>query len=80
VQSRGAAALNVRSEVAASSDRETQARFIGTAWTRCDSWYRTEQGRIVADWPGSMRGYCARARTLNPDEFTFLPALVTPAT
>lgn len=80
VQSRGAAALDVRSEVAASSDRETQARFVGTAWTRCDSWYRTEQGRIVANWPGYMREYCARVRTLNPDEFTFLPALVTPTT
>ncbi len=26
------------------SDREIQARFAGTAWTRCDSWYRDERG------------------------------------
>jgi hypothetical protein len=74
VQKRGAAAIDVRSEAAASSDQETQARFTGTAWTQCDSWYRTEQGRIVANWPGYMREYSARTRTLNPDEFTFLPS------
>ncbi|MGH3669945.1 MAG: flavin-containing monooxygenase, partial [Pseudonocardiaceae bacterium] len=79
VQQRGAAAIDVRSEVAASSDRETQARFAGTAWTHCDSWYRTEQGRVVANWPGFMREYSARTRTLNPDDFTFLPFLPTPA-
>ncbi|MGH3779158.1 MAG: hypothetical protein ACRDRO_00640 [Pseudonocardiaceae bacterium] len=51
-----------------------QALFIGTAWTQCNSWYRTKQGRIVANWPGYMREYSARTRTLNPDEFTFLPS------
>jgi cation diffusion facilitator CzcD-associated flavoprotein CzcO len=74
VQKRGAAAIAVRSEVATRNDQETQARFIGTAWTQCNSWYRTEQGRIVANWPGYMREYSARTRTLNPDEFTFLPS------
>ena len=37
---RGAAAIDVRPEVEAASDRALQARFAGTAWTRCDSWYR----------------------------------------
>lgn len=74
VRRRGAAAIDVRPEVEARSDREIQARFAGTAWTRCDSWYRTEQGRIVANWPGYMRQYYARAGTLHPDEFTFLPS------
>lgn len=73
VRRRGVAAIDVRPEVAASSDREIQARFAGTAWTRCDSWYRTEQGRIVANWPGYMRQYRARAGTLDPEEFAFLP-------
>ncbi|MGH3939957.1 MAG: hypothetical protein ACRDTG_15265 [Pseudonocardiaceae bacterium] len=73
VRNRRAAAIEVRPEVATSSDREIQARFAGTAWTRCDSWYRTDQGRIVANWPGYMRQYRARAGTLDPAEFTFLP-------
>ena len=59
---RGAGAIEVRAEVEAASDRALQARFAGTAWTRCDSWYRDEQGRIVANWPGYMREYLAAAR------------------
>ena len=58
-------AIEVRAEVEAASDRALQARFAGTAWTRCDSWYRDEHGRIVANWPGYMREYLradARAR------------------
>ena len=73
VRSRRAAALDVRPEVEASFDRETQARFAGTAWTRCDSWYRDQSGRIVANWPGYMREYEAAVRELDPAEFTLVP-------
>jgi cation diffusion facilitator CzcD-associated flavoprotein CzcO len=71
---RGAASVEVRRAVEASSDRETQARFAGTAWTRCDSWYRDEGGRIVTNWPGYMTDYAERVRELDPSEFTFAPA------
>jgi hypothetical protein len=63
----------VRAEVEASSDRELQARFAGTAWLECDSWYRDEHGRIVANWPGYMREYLQRTRALDPGEFQFVP-------
>ena len=66
VRDRAAAAIDVRPEVEAASDRELQARFAGTAWTRCDSWYRDESGRIVTNWPGYMHEYVrahARARS-----------------
>ena len=69
VRDRGAAAITVRREVEAASDREVQARFAGTAWTRCDSWYRDEEGRIVANWPGYMREYFERASRLDPAEY-----------
>jgi cation diffusion facilitator CzcD-associated flavoprotein CzcO len=72
VRDRGAAAVDVRREVEAESDRLVQQRFAGTAWTRCDSWYRDEQGRIVANWPGYMREYVARTRRLDPAEFTLV--------
>ncbi len=74
VRDTGAAAIDVRPEVEAQSDRETQARFAGTAWTRCDSWYRTEDGRIVANWPGYMREYVACTATIDPGEFELIPA------
>jgi cation diffusion facilitator CzcD-associated flavoprotein CzcO len=67
----GYARIEVRPEVEATSDRELQARFNGTAWTACDSWYRDENGRIVANWPGYMREYVERTRTLDPDEYVF---------
>ena len=73
VRRRGAGAIEVRPEVEAASDRVLQARFAGTAWTRCASWYRDEQGRNVANWPGYMREYVARTRALDPSEFLFTP-------
>jgi hypothetical protein len=73
VRDNGAAAIEVRGDVAASSDRELQARFAGTAWTQCDSWYRDEQGRIVANWPGYMREYVEATGELDPAEYELLP-------
>ncbi len=70
---RGAGAIEVRPEVEAASDRALQARFAGTAWTQCDSWYRNDRGRIVANWPGYMREYLQRTAQLEVDEFELLP-------
>ena len=68
---RECAAVGVRAEVEAASDRETQTRFAGTAWAGCDSWYRDERGRIVTNWPGYMREYAERTRTFDPAEYEF---------
>jgi cation diffusion facilitator CzcD-associated flavoprotein CzcO len=70
---RSAGAIEVLGEVEAASDRALQARFAGTAWTQCDSWYRDEHGRIVANWPGYMREYLEQTRVLDPGEFRFAP-------
>jgi cation diffusion facilitator CzcD-associated flavoprotein CzcO len=72
IRSSDAVAISVRPEIEAAFDRETQARFEGTAWTRCDSWYRDESGRIVANWPGYMREYAASAERLDPTDFLLL--------
>ncbi len=79
LRDRDAGAIEVRPEVEAASDRALQARFAGTAWTRCDSWYRDEHGRIVANWPGYMREYLAQTRELDASEYRFAP-LPKPAT
>jgi cation diffusion facilitator CzcD-associated flavoprotein CzcO len=73
LRERRAGAIEVRAEVEAASDRELQARFAGTAWTQCDSWYRDDRGRIVANWPGYMREYVARTQTLDTAEYRFAP-------
>jgi len=72
VRARGATAIDVRPDVEARSDRAVQANFVGTAWTRCDSWYRDDTGRIIANWPGFMRQYLAATKTLDPAEYEFL--------
>ncbi len=71
MRARGATSVEVRAEVARESDRELQARFAGTAWTQCDSWYRDARGRIVANWPGYMRDYLTATRELDPSEYVF---------
>jgi cation diffusion facilitator CzcD-associated flavoprotein CzcO len=73
LRTRAVGAIEVLDEVEAASDRELQARFAGTAWLECDSWYRDEGGRIVANWPGYMRDYLQRTRSLEPAEFRFAP-------
>ena len=72
VRAHSAAAIAVRPEVEAHSDRDVQARFAGTAWTRCDSWYRDDSGRIVANWPGYMREYFERTALLDPSEYALI--------
>jgi cation diffusion facilitator CzcD-associated flavoprotein CzcO len=73
VRERGAAAIEVRPETEAAADAALQARFAGTAWTRCDSWYRDAEGRIVTNWPGYMREYAKQTETLDPAEYRFVP-------
>jgi cation diffusion facilitator CzcD-associated flavoprotein CzcO len=73
VRDRCVAAIDVRPEVEAASDREVQARFAGTAWTRCDSWYRDATGRIITNWPGYMREYEARLERIDASEYSFVP-------
>ncbi len=72
VRDAGAAAIAVRPDVEAASDRETQARFSGTAWLECDSWYRDETGRIVANWPGYMREYSELTERLDPADYELI--------
>src|SRR3954470_10183755 len=81
VRARGGGAVEVRREVEAANDREVQARFGGTAWTQCNSWYRDDSGRIVANWPGYMREYEQRTKVFDPGEYEFItaPERVEPA-
>ena len=60
------AALDLRPEIEAASDRSVQRSFAGTAWTQCDSWYQNEAGRVVANWPKYMRTYAGATRSPDP--------------
>jgi cation diffusion facilitator CzcD-associated flavoprotein CzcO len=69
VRERSAATIEVRPDVEAASDRALQARFHGTAWTACDSWYRDAGGRIVTNWPGYMYEYARQTRVIDPADY-----------
>lgn len=74
VRERDAAAIEVRADVEAAADTALQARFAGTAWLMCDSWYRDESGRIVTNWPGYMREYLEATAMVDPSEYELIAA------
>jgi len=80
VRDSGAAAIDVRADVAAAAYAALQERFTGTAWLQSDSWFRDEHGRVVTNWPDSMRRFEARTQRLDTGEYVLVgerkPALV----
>lgn len=68
---RRADAMEVRRDVESAADVALQEAFAGTAWTRCDSWYRDESGRIVTNWPRYMQQYVRAVARVEPAEFDF---------
>jgi cation diffusion facilitator CzcD-associated flavoprotein CzcO len=74
----GARWIEVRPDVQSDFNREVQERLDGTVWTAgCNSWYRTESGKVVNNWPGFMFEY--RRRTKEPDlaDFRLAPRPAT---
>lgn len=57
--------IAVKPEVAAAQDRALQQRLAASVWSQCRSWYRAENGRIVAIWPGFTAEYVRAVR--RPD-------------
>ncbi len=66
----GARWMDVREEVQDAFNREVQERLKGTVWTAgCQSWYRTESGKVVNNWPGFTFEYRFRTRRPDPADF-----------
>jgi cation diffusion facilitator CzcD-associated flavoprotein CzcO/acetyl esterase/lipase len=57
VSAAGARALEVRPEVFRTHNQMLQSRLQGSVWSLCRSWYRADNGRITALWPGFTREY-----------------------
>lgn len=62
--------VEVRAEVAAAFDAEMQRRLAASVWVGCDSWYRTDGGRVVTNWPGMADEYAARTARLDAADYT----------
>ncbi|WP_067897510.1 flavin-containing monooxygenase [Nocardia vaccinii] len=78
IAARDAVAVDVRAEVESRADYQVQQQFAGTTWTQCNSWYRADNGRIVANWPGYMREYTALTRHIDADDYNLIPGPSTP--
>jgi hypothetical protein len=48
-----------------------QDRLRGSVWAGCRSWYRADDGRIIALWPDFTREYLQAVRTQRFDDFEF---------
>ncbi len=68
------AAAEVLPEVEAAYDDALQVRLATSVWSRCDSWYVTESGRVVSNWPGTIREYRRRTGRFEPSDYTLRPA------
>lgn len=58
--------IAVRPEVAAAHDAAQQQRLSTSVWSRCRSWYRADNGRIVAIWPGFTADYVKAVTQPDP--------------
>lgn len=65
VRSEGKRWIAVRAGAAQAHDAAQQQRLAGSVWSQCSSWYRAENGRIVAIWPGFTAEYDKAVR--RPD-------------
>ncbi|WIM89598.1 NAD(P)/FAD-dependent oxidoreductase [Candidatus Mycobacterium wuenschmannii] len=57
-------AFEVRPEVEQAYDTDVQTRLDNGVWTTCDSWYRTDSGRVTTNWPGLVHEYQRRTTTV----------------
>jgi len=71
MQRDGIAAIEVRADVTRSYNEELQQRLdaIEVWQARPDGYYRGKSGRIVTQWPATMRDYDARLKAVGPDAF-----------
>ena len=69
VDARGGRWAAVRPGAMAEHDASLQARLHGSVWTQCRSWYRMDDGRVVAIFPGFTPEYVRQAGTLDPANY-----------
>jgi cation diffusion facilitator CzcD-associated flavoprotein CzcO len=65
----GTHAFEVRPAAEQAYDDDVQSRLDNGVWTTCDSWYRTDSGRVTTNWPGLVREYQRRTQRVNFSDF-----------
>ena len=71
VLGRGGRWLDIKPEVFRAHNDALQARLKGSVWTTCQSWYRTEGGKVIALWPGFTDEYRRAIAKPNFADYSF---------
>jgi cation diffusion facilitator CzcD-associated flavoprotein CzcO len=71
VRHRGQRWIAVRPEVMQAFNAQLQARLQPSVWSSCRSWYRADDGRVTAIFPGFTREYVAALRQQPFTDFVF---------
>jgi cation diffusion facilitator CzcD-associated flavoprotein CzcO len=68
--------IDVRSGAMERYNRELQRRLIGSAWTAgCNNWYKTTEGLVTNNWPGSVEEYKGQTARIEIDDYDLRGAL-----
>uniref|UniRef100_UPI0025E13363 flavin-containing monooxygenase n=1 Tax=Arenimonas sp. TaxID=1872635 RepID=UPI0025E13363 len=71
VEEGGHQAIEVREEAMRGHNAALQARLGRSVWAQCRSWYRMDDGKVVAIFPGYTREYVQGLRRLDWGAFKF---------
>jgi cation diffusion facilitator CzcD-associated flavoprotein CzcO len=70
-------AVVVRADVEDRYDAQTQSLLVEGVWSKCASWYRTADGRVSTNWPGTQSQYRRRMRRYDARKYLLLPPMRT---
>jgi cyclohexanone monooxygenase len=69
----------VRSQMMADFIDNIDEWMQGTVWTtRCSSYFRAANGRVVTQWPRSARDFWSTTRRFRPADYAFDPPSAQP--
>jgi len=71
VRRRGRRWIAVRPAVMEDFNERLQDRLRASVWAGCRSWYRADDGRIIALWPGFTREYAQAVLAQRFEDFEF---------
>lgn len=74
VEAGGHAAIELREDAMREHNAELQRRLAGSVWAQCRSWYRMDNGKVVAIFPGYTREYVRAVSAPGFAAYRFLPA------
>ncbi len=73
------AALDIDTDTLRSYDSWLQQALAGSSWSgNCNSWYKAADGRIVANWPGTVEEYRAMVARHPPQAMLAQPDIGVP--